>query len=478
MKTAIIWFRRDLRLDDNPAVAYALEAYDAVIPLYIHDITPRSDPWGEGSATRWWLHHSLDALSERLRQVGGQLLIRQGDPLTVLEELMTVSGAEAIVWNRLYTPHEIQRDTGLKSHFRDQGKSVRTFNSALLKEPWEHKKPNGDPYRVFTPFWKAYLASGMSILPEPAPTSWKVCSIPLAGDSLSSLELLPRIPWDEGFNASWCPGENGAFRQLTHFLDESVLRYDTHRDIPGVSGTSRLSPHLQFGEISPRRILSEVYGRFTAGTPGVDVFLKEVGWREFAYHLLYHFPHTAEAPLDERFKAFPWPSPDPELIRRWQTGKTGFPIVDAGMRELWHTGWMHNRVRMIVASLLTKNLMVHWLKGAEWFWDTLVDADLASNTMGWQWTAGSGADAAPYFRVFNPILQGEKFDPSGDYVRRWVPELARLPARWIHRPFECPSAELSAFGVHLGRDYPAPVVDLKVSREKALEAFSQIKTGT
>ena len=452
-----------------------MESYDAVVPLYIHDTSNRNDRWAEGSATRWWLHHSLFSLRESLKQKGVTLLIRQGDPQTIIQDVLDKEKIEAIFWNRLYTPREIERDTAIKANLRAQGKTVETFNSALLKEPWTHGKPNGDPYRIFTPFWKAYGLSGMSTLPEPLPTTWKPSATFESSDALESLGLLPRIAWDQGFTPLWQPGEETAQKRLRDFLDEAALHYATDRDIPSMMGTSRLSPHLHFGEISPRRIVAEVMSRFPAGTHGTEVFLKELGWREFAYHLLYHFPHTAEAPLDERFSTFPWPPLDHEMLSRWQKGMTGFPIIDAGMRELWQTGWMHNRVRMIVASLLTKNLMIHWLEGAEWFWDTLIDADLASNTLGWQWTAGSGADAAPYFRVFNPILQGEKFDPRGDYVRRWVPELAKLPDRWIHRPFEAPAKELADCGVRLGLAYPSPIVDLKISRERALEAFSRIK---
>lgn len=476
MRTAIVWFRRDLRIDDNPALAAALEQYEIIIPLYIHDRICE-DPWGEGSATRWWLHHSLEALDSKLKVLGARLIIRSGSSLTVLSELIAFSGAGAVFWNRLYTPQEILRDSEIKAALKRRGIPVSTFNSALLKEPWEHLKANGEPYRVFTPFWKAYLAAGITVYPEAPPSSLAPLPENLTGEALSRLGLLPRIPWDQGMRETWVPGEDSALRQLRQFLSAEASDYAVARDLPAVLGTSRLSPHLHFGEISPRRIVAEIKLHCEPGDYGVDVFLKEVGWREFAYHLLFHFSHTDRQPLDERFLAFPWPDHDAVAFERWTRGLTGYPIIDAGMRELWHTGWMHNRVRMIVASFLTKNLLIHWSRGAEWFWDTLVDADLAANSLGWQWTAGCGADAAPYFRIFNPLLQGEKFDASGAYVRRWIPELRQLPSEWIHRPFERSDSELKAYGVVLGKDYPAPVVDLKATRERALVAFSAIKSG-
>lgn len=477
MKTAIVWFRRDLRLDDNPALNFAMESYDSVIPLYIQTRI-QADPWGEGSATRWWLHHSLGALDRSLKSLGSGLIIRIGGPLDQLTELCESLKVEAVFWNRLYSPSEIHRDTELKAQLKGKGFRVKTFNSGLLKEPWEHLKPNGEPYRVFTPFWKAYLASGFSVFPEDPPEKMPPLPEPLTGEPLVALDLLPRIPWDLGMRETWEPGETSAHRQLRQFLDGPASAYAEARDQPGILGTSRLSPHLHFGEISPRRIASEIKKTCNPGDRGAEVFMKEVGWREFGYHLLFHFPHTDRKPLDERFTAFPWPSHDSAAFERWTRGLTGYPIVDAGMRELWHTGWMHNRVRMIVASFLTKNLMIHWTRGAEWFWDTLVDADLASNTLGWQWTAGCGADASPYFRIFNPILQGEKFDGAGSYIRRWIPELSQVPDQWIHHPFDLSVHELSVFGVVLGQDYPKPMVDLKATRERALSAFAAIKSGS
>ena len=477
MKTAILWFRRDLRTDDNPALASALESYERVIPVYIQSRLPE-DPWAEGSATRWWLHYSLEALGKNLQSLGSGLVLRAGDPLGELTEILNHSNADAVFWNRLYTPCEIHRDTEIKAQLKARGVDVQTFNSALLKEPWQHLKPNGEPYRVFTPFWKAYLAQGYSDFPEDPPQ--RMPPLPEGLDSLplAALNLRPKIPWDLGMRETWEPGESSAHRRLAQFLSGPASDYADTRDCPGRSGTSRLSPHLHFGEISPRRIASEIRRRCLPGDRGVEVFMKEVGWREFGYHLLFHFPHTDQKPLDPRFDSFPWPPHDAAAFARWTRGLTGYPIVDAGMRELWHTGWMHNRVRMIVASFLTKNLMIHWSRGAEWFWDTLVDADLASNTLGWQWTAGCGADASPYFRIFNPVLQGEKFDGSGSYIRHWIPELSQVPDIWIHHPYDLSAEALKAFGVVLGEDYPEPMVDLKGSRERALAAFAAIKSGT
>jgi len=471
----IVWLRRDLRLADNPALLAAVETGKPLVPVFIQE--PESGAsWAMGSASRWWLHHSLASLGEGLRRLGSGLVIRRGPALEVLRALANATGASGIFWSRLYEPASIERDTRVKQALREQGLRVATFNASLLYEPWELVKSGGDPYRVFTPFWKALLNQGLRRPPEPAPAALPPLPAGLPTETLESLNLLPRIPWDVGFHSRWTVGERGGFRRLAEFIDGGLFGYKTGRDIPGQPGTSSLSPHLHFGEISPRQIVAAVTreGEHTLG-PGAECYLREIGWREFAYHLLFHFPRTAEFPLDERFSRLPWRSDFAEDLQRWQQGRTGYPIVDAGMRELWHTGWMHNRVRMIVASLLTKNLLIPWLDGARWFWDTLVDADLASNTLGWQWTAGCGADAAPYFRIFNPVLQGERFDPEGHYVRRWVPELTRLPATLIHKPWEAGEPRLDSCGVRLGRDYPAPLVDLKGSRQRALDAFAALK---
>ena len=472
--TAIVWFRQDLRLQDNPALTEACSRAEQIIPLFIHE-NDSLGTWSRGSASRWWLHHSLNSLRSQLLKRGLPLVVRRGEALEVLKALMLETSVQSVFWNRLYTPDAIQRDARIKSTLRSDGVEVKTFNSALLFEPWEVLRGNGEPYRVFTPFWKAVQSLGGPPEPLPDPDHFPRSIPEIQTLAVEDLELLPRIRWDEGLYTHWNVGEPGALDSLKGFLDESVVEYDVHRDVPSIPGTSRLSPHLHFGEISPRQIFKAVKRRADSFAKGPACFLKEVGWREFAYHLLYHFPHTANEPLDSRFNAFPWMRPESELLWRWQRGQTGFPIIDAGMRELWQTGWMHNRVRMIVGSLLTKNLRMDWREGAQWFWDTLVDADLASNSLGWQWTAGCGADAAPFFRIFNPVLQGQRFDPEGHYVRYWVPEIRNLPDRCIHSPWTARADELAAAGVTLGQSYPFPVVDLQQSRAEALRAFGEIK---
>jgi deoxyribodipyrimidine photo-lyase len=480
MSTAVIWFRRDLRLADNPALQSALAAGHTPIPVYIHDEPDRDWPIGEASS--WWLHHSLLALQESLQQCGSDLLIFRGDSAAILEELLQQAGADMLAWNRCYEPAHLARDERILQAFTAQGYHVDHHNAALLREPGQNLKKDGTPYRVFTPFWNALHSSGPARQPAPA-----VESLPaFAADSLpaslpvAALELLPAVTWYRAFPLHWKPGEAGAWKALDAFCADRLRDYPVDRDIPGVSGTSRLSAHLHFGEISPvqvwNHLLQHAAGHTSAGiVTATESYLREIAWREFSHHLLYHFPHTTLQPLDTRFAAFPWRSDYRELLELWQQGRTGIPIVDAGMRELWSTGFMHNRVRMIVASFLTKNLLIPWQEGARWFWNTLVDADLANNTMGWQWTAGSGADAAPYFRIFNPVLQGEKFDSRGRYVRRWVPELAGLGDNHIHRPWAADPAVLAEAGIRLGIEYPRPLVDLQASRKAALAAWDRIK---
>jgi len=475
---ALVWFRRDLRVADNPALARALETAQRVVPVYLH-CPEESAAWQPGAASDWWLHHSLERLDAELRALGSGLVIRRvGDSLEGLQALLAETGAASVFWNRLYEPEAIARDRRIKAALQAEGRTVESHQSSLLHEPARlHREGRG--YRVFTPFWKAVVAAGIDqpVLPPPEslPALPRLDSLPVL-----ALALLPRIAWDAGFKSAWQPGEAGARQALRGFLAEGLDHYAEGRDRPGESFTSRLSPHLHFGEIGPRQIVRALLERdgmapVAAGRGNLDRFAAEVGWREFAYHLLYHYPHTVEAPLDPRFARFPWREGGADDLKAWQRGQTGIPLVDAGMRELWHTGWMHNRVRMVVASFLTKNLLLPWQEGARWFWETLVDADLAANSLGWQWTAGCGADAAPYFRVFNPVLQGEKFDPTGAYVRRWVPELARLPDKWLHRPWEAPPPVLANAGIEPGRTYPAPIVDLGLSRARALAAFASLK---
>jgi len=476
----ILWFRQDLRLADNPALAAALARGAPVLPIYIVDEAGEG-LWPAGGASKWWLHHSLKELASSLEAKGSRLVLARGNAQAVLQTTIRTTGANAVFWNRRYEPARIAQDTLLKAALVEGGIEARSFNSALLFEPHTVANKQGGPFQVFTPFWRHCLS-----LPIPEPvllprSPWNEPALWPSSLALDALQLLPETPWDRAFYEVWNPGEAAAARRLKQFLGTTVDRYETGRNEPAADAVSRLSPHLHFGEIGPRQIwaavkkMSAESGVFPANR-GAAKFLSEVGWREFAYHLLYRFPHTPEQPLRSDFAAFPWAKdPDGAHFRAWKKGRTGYPIVDAGLRQLWATGWMHNRVRMIVASFLVKHLRLPWTQGAAWFWDTLVDADLASNTLGWQWTAGCGADAAPYFRVFAPVLQGEKFDAKGEYVRRWVPELARLPDAFLHKPWEAPASVLSEAGVTLGETYPRPIVDHATARNAALAAFKTLR---
>ncbi|MBW7893494.1 MAG: deoxyribodipyrimidine photo-lyase [Opitutaceae bacterium] len=476
----LLWFRQDLRLQDNPALHAALARGGPVIPIYILDDAAEAG-WPAGGATRWWLHHALAALDAGLRSHGSRLVLACGDSATELDRLQRETGAQAVYWNRRYEPAIVARDRALKVTLAGQGIEAKSFNSALLFEPHTVANKQGKPFQVFTPFWRHCLT-----LPVEAPVKFTMRELPAParwprGVELDALKLRPTRDWADGFGDEWTPGEAGAQQRLKLFLKEAVAAYADERNQPAGAGTSRLSPWLHFGEIGPRQIWAAVMalGRESGVFPphnGARVFLSEVGWREFAHHLLFHFPHTPAAPLREDFARFPWAAdPGGCKLRTWQRGLTGYPIVDAGMRQLWRTGWMHNRVRMIAGSFLVKHLRLNWTAGAAWFWDTLVDADLANNTLGWQWTAGCGADAAPYFRIFAPVTQGERFDADGAYVRRWVPELTRLPVKWIHRPWEAPAEVLQAAGVDLGETYPRPIVDHATARAEALAAFKQLR---
>ncbi len=478
MATAIVWLRRDLRLADNPALSAATRRFEEVLPVFIW-APDEEEPWSPGGAQRWWLHHSLVEASEAFRDRGSRLVVRIGPSLDTLRELVRETGAEAVFWNRLYEPATRERDATVKEALRESGIEAESFNGSLLFEPWEVRTGEGRPYRVFTPFWKACRALGEPRQPAAAPKNLRPPASWPKATPLEALELMPRIHWYQDLEDTWEPGEHGASVRLQRFLDEALPDYADRRDYPGIEGVSRLSPHLHFGEISPHSVWHAVASRGAATDgKGPDSYLRELGWREFAHHVLFHFPHTTEEPLNERFADFPWSRGDGDALEEWQRGTTGIPIVDAGMRQLWQTGWMHNRVRMIVASLLVKNLQHSWRDGAEWFWDTLVDADLANNTMGWQWSAGCGADAAPYFRIFNPVLQGEKFDPDGGYVRHFVPELGNVPPRFLHKPWQMPESERNKVGFRLGSDYPQPIVDLSVSRARALEAYQAVRDDT
>jgi len=474
MSTTILWLRQDLRLTDNPALEAARHA-KRLVPVYIQD-PALNGRWAPGAASNWWLHHSLTALDQEFRRLGSKLILRAGPTAEVLRDLIETCNATRVCWNRRYEPGLTNADRELKTLLQSSGVEVQTSNAGLLFEPWEIQraaaKDSPAPYKVFTAYWRACLKHGLPGMAHTRPTR-----LPTLPGGLSSLRpedlgLLPRIRWDAGLREHWQPGEQGALRRLERFLDDSVLDYDAARDRPAISGTSGLSPHLHFGEIGPRQVIHAAQWRERDATgkqiASLETFVRQIGWREFAHHLMFHFPDTDREPLNQGFRKFPWRTQYKDDLIAWQQGRTGIPLVDAGIRQLWHTGWMHNRVRMVVASFLTKNLLIPWQEGAAWFWDTLVDADLANNSLGWQWVAGCGADAAPYFRIFNPVLQGEKFDPAGVYVRRWVPELTALPNRYIHKPWSAPASMLVDC-----EDYPPPIVDLKASRERALTAYRQ-----
>ncbi len=482
-KTAIVWFRQDLRLSDNPALQAAIDSGAAVVPVYVlDDISPaktrgRQD-WSIGGAGRWWLHGSLKCLGKNLKKAGAQLILARGDAAVVIPDLVRETGADAVYWNRCYEPFAIARDTAIKSALTELEVNAESFKGSLIKEPWELKTGQGKHYGVFTPFWKSLLKTGVQDKPLAAPTKIRASRATLTSLSLDDLDLLPSKPdWAAGFREYWTPGEDGADARLERFFKEVVGGYDEGRDRPDKDMTSGLSAHLHFGDISPLEVwwrTHDAIGRSAKRREDAMAFLREIAWREFCYNLLFHHPDLPHKNLKPQFDNFKWRK-DKAGLQAWCSGMTGYPIVDAGMRQLWHIGWMHNRVRMIAASFLIKDLMIHWREGEKWFWDTLVDADLPNNAAGWQWVAGSGADAAPYFRVFNPVTQGKKFDPSAAYVRKWVPEIASLPDKYIHEPWVAPPEVLEACGVVLGKDYPEPVVSHAMARMRALEAYEKIK---
>ncbi|MFC1680556.1 cryptochrome/photolyase family protein [Pseudomonadota bacterium] len=475
---ALFWFRRDLRLSDNPAMSMAIAEADQVTPIYLH-CQQEEAPWVPGAASNWWLHHSLTDLQRNVRRLGLVLIIRDGDSSRVmLERLIADTGAAAVYWNRLYEPAVTERDSQVEEALSGAGIRVHTFNASLLNEPWEVATRENRPYKVFTPYYKSCRGG---IRPErglhapPVRGSGNVS--PPDSIAIERLGLLPRGGWTDGLARDWTPGEAGAMSALDAFTgSEAPFHYPRDRDLPASAGVSRLSPHLHFGEVAPARVWFEVAQRAVIEKREFDAepYLRQLVWRDFAHHLLYYFPHTATEEFNPRFGRFPWRR-DPALFDAWSKGMTGIPLIDAGMRQLWQSGWMHNRVRMNVASFLTKHCLIDWRDGARWFWDTLVDADLANNTMGWQWAAGCGADAAPFFRIFNPVRQGEKFDPEGDYVRTWIPELSHLGANRIHKPWDGPDPAGSLSVAGQTEYYPSPIVDLARGRNDALEAYRSIR---
>lgn len=465
MTRSIVWFRRDLRLTDNPCLRQAAEDSEALLPLFV--VTDES----RGEASCWWLHHSLLSLAEDLQAMGSELICLRGDPEQCIAELAAEHDVQRVYWGDDHSPAGREQSERLQSKLQNIGIEVKRCNTTLLNRPDAIENQSGDPYRVFTPYWKRVLQNGIerdiSEKPESLPSPWKVDN----AVEIEALDLLPDHPWHEKLSPHWQPGESTVLERLREYVEQSIDGYAQDRDRPDIEGTSKLSPHLAFGEIGPAQIVAAVQG---AQMPENDRerFLAEIGWREFAWYLLYHFPETVSEPLNQKFRQFPWRNDYAEDLRRWQKGTTGIPLVDAGMRQLWETGWMHNRVRMIVASFLIKNLGIHWREGADWFADTLVDHDIASNTMGWQWCAGSGADAAPYFRIFNPVTQAEKYDPQGEYIARWIPELADLSGDTRHQPW---SDDGDLFTDPEGSTYPPPMVDLKESRQRALDDYQAMK---
>ncbi|MGK0176914.1 MAG: deoxyribodipyrimidine photo-lyase [Lentimonas sp.] len=470
MVCTLVWFRNDLRLADNSALATAIEKGDPIIPVFIW-APEECGSWPLGGASKWWLHNALKHLQADLEAQDLKLILRSGASLEVLRALIAETGASRVFWNRRYEQPQRNVDAEVKRKLRAEGIEVESFNSNLLNEPHTVATGSGQPYKVYTPYWKKVKER---VIEEPVECDLKAAKSPESwpkSDILDSFELMPKEEWYKTMQPLWDVSEVGAQSRLDLFLKDAADDYDTARDLPNVEGTSSLSPYLRWGQIGPRQVVAALKKTCDLSRTGPQVYLKEIYWREFAYNVLYHFPETPNKPLRLEYEDFPWENND-ETLRKWQKGRTGYPIVDAGMRQLWETGWMHNRVRMIVSSLLVKHLLQDWRSGALWFWDTLLDADLASNTLGWQWSGGCGADAAPYFRVFNPILQGQKFDPDGTYVKRYVPELRDLPVEYIHEPWKASQSERESAGADV---YPDPIIDHKAGRERALAALKKFK---
>ena len=461
----IMWFEQDLRLHHNPALQAAVDAGHC-LPIFILD-EENTTEWALGGASKWWLHQSLNALNTSLN---GCLNVYYGDPITVITKLCSQYNVRSVYWNRRYEPWRMHRDKQVKKSLRSKSIHAESFNGTLLNEPWAVLKKDGTPYQVFTPYHRVATGLDQHAQTFPAPKSDTKFVSDASSQTLQDLSLRPKTTCGDKLHNIWTPGEVGARRTLNHFLTHSLSSYQVGRDFPARQSVSTLSAHLHFGEISPQQILEVL----PPGENNTEHLKRELRWREFSYYLLFHFPQLPHQNWKPKFDRFPW-NDNPEWLTLWQQGLTGYPLVDAGMRELWQTGYMHNRVRMITASFLVKNLLIDWRLGAQWFWDCLVDADLANNSASWQWVAGCGADASPYFRIFNPVIQGEKFDPDGTYTKQYIPELKDLPMKYLFRPWDAPQAVLDKSNIVLGTDYPLPIVDIKESRAKALAAYHWIK---
>ncbi|MEJ6612811.1 MAG: deoxyribodipyrimidine photo-lyase [Porticoccus sp.] len=466
---AIHWFRQDLRLSDNPALTAASQ-HEGVFPIYILD-EGNAGEYSMGAASKWWLNSSLESLNTSL---DGTLSLYSGNPIDILMDIIKRHNVNAVYWNRCYEPWRIQRDTLIKKDLNAQGIKSESYNGSLLWEPWAIKKSNGECYSVFTPFYRKGCLQGETPRePLPVLSNIKYYCDTKKTLSINQLQLLPYTPWNEKLDSHWTIGEKEARVRFQKFIDEDLSQYKNGRNLLSKPYVSRLSPYLHFGEVSPNQLWHKVHN--TSNDTNSDHFCSELGWREFSYNQLYHYPDLPKKNLQPKFNYFPWIT-DETALQAWKKGQTGIPMVDAGMRELWQTGYMHNRARMIAGSFLVKNLGIHWCHGERWFWDTLVDADLANNSASWQWISGCGRDAAPYFRIFNPVIQGQKFDPEGDYVRRFIPEISPLPNKYLFNPWDAPDSILEEANIKLGSTYPKPIIDLKISRDNALEKFAQLSS--
>lgn len=473
-KNCLVWIRQDFRLYDNPVLVAAMATGKPVIMLFILE-EYQDNPWPLGAASKWWLAQSLMSLQRDLtKEYGLKIILRRGQAWPIIKDICLRHNVRHVYWGRRYEPFLMKQDQNIKKYLKEMDVDVQSYNTALLHEPWEIQNNQGQYFKIFTPYWKKIAAYPVGKILQ-KPPSLKIFDGHIESDEVKSFGLQPR--WSDILNDHWTFGEQMVQDLLLNFYQTFLQDYENARNFPDVAGTSRLSPYLHWGQISVRQLWHDLEGIMMDQpelSSSANSFRRELAWREFNHHLLYHFPDLPEQPWRSEFANISWSS-DINLLQRWQKGRTGYPIIDAGLRELWHTGWMHNRVRMIVASFLVKNLRLSWIEGQRWFWDTLVDADLAQNAGNWQWVAGCGADAAPYFRIFNPTIQAKKFDPYGNYIRRWLPELAGLPTPYIFEPHLAKSLDLESAGVVLGQNYPYPVVDWIDSRQAALQAYKSIK---